>query len=173
MKAKFLLLSSLVLLGACSEEGGDITEWMNAQRAEAKMKVRPVEEPAKIEPVTYLAPEVNGPNAFSSERMRAAYQNAQIPDLNRPKELLENYSLENLKYVGSIGAPKALSAMIEVEGHVYKVNVGNHLGQNFGRITQITPDAIKIVEIVEDVFGNWSNRRTEILLDGTADSSDK
>ena len=63
--------------------------------------------------------------------------------------------------------------MIEVEGHVYKVNVGNHLGQNFGRITQITPDAIKIVEIVEDVFGNWSNRKTEILLDGTADSSDK
>ena len=172
MKVKLVLMSALVLAG-CSEKYGDLHEWMNQTRADAKTKVRPAEPPAPLEPVTYFAPQQSGPNAYSMQRMKAAFQNGSAPNLNRTKELLENYSLENLKYVGSIGAPKALSAMIEVEGHVYKVNVGNHLGQNFGRITQITPDAIKIVEIVEDVFGNWSNRKTEILLDGTADSSDK
>ena len=48
MKAKLLLLSSIILLSACSEEGGNLQEWMNQKKAEAKTKVRPVEEPAKI-----------------------------------------------------------------------------------------------------------------------------
>ena len=90
--------------------------------------------------------------------------------MNRPKELLENYSLENLNYVGSIGAGKALSAMIEVEGHVYTVNVGNHVGQNFGRIVRITPDVIKVVEVVEDASGNWTNREAEIVLNDSGNS---
>ena len=170
MKAKLLLLSSIILLSACSEESGNVQEWMNQKKAEAKTKVRPVEEPAKLEPVAYFPPEFSGPNAFSTARLRAAYQNSQIPDLNRPKELLENYSLENLNYVGSIGAGTALSAMIEVEGHVYTVNVGNHVGQNFGRIVRITPDVIKVVEVVEDASGNWTNREAEIVLNDSGNS---
>ena len=47
MKAKLLLLSSIILLSACSEEGGNLQEWMNQKKMEAKNKVRPVEEPAK------------------------------------------------------------------------------------------------------------------------------
>ena len=54
MKAKLLLLSSIILLSACSEESGNVQEWMTQKKAEAKTKVRPVEEPAKLEPVAYL-----------------------------------------------------------------------------------------------------------------------
>ena len=169
MKVKLFLMSALVLAG-CSEQYGDLQEWMSQARAEAKTKVSPVEPLAPIEPVTYFAPQITGPNAFNMQRMKAAFQNGNAPDLNRSKELLENYSLENLNYVGSIGAGKALSAMIEVEGHVYTVNVGNHVGQNFGRIVRITPDVIKVVEVVEDASGNWTNREAEIVLNDSGNS---
>ena len=88
--------------------------------------------------------------------------------MNRSKELLENYSLENLRYVGSIGTPGSLSALIEIqvngEPHVYTVKPGNYLGQNFGRISKITADKIDLVETVEDTYGNWVNRPAELLL---------
>ena len=38
MKAKLLLLSSIILLSACSEEGGNLQEWMNQKKMEAKNK---------------------------------------------------------------------------------------------------------------------------------------
>ena len=159
MKVKLVLMSALVLAG-CSEKYGDLHEWMNQTRADAKTKVRPA--------VTYFAPQQSGPNAYSMQRMKAAFQNGSAPNLNRTKELLENYSLENLRYVGSIGSKNALSALIEVDvngqPHVYTVRPGNYLGQNFGRITKITTDRIGIVETVEDTFGNWVNRDAELTL---------
>ena len=82
--------------------------------------------------------------------------------------------MENLKYVGSIGTARSLSALIEVDGHVYTVTPGKHLGQNFGRVSRITPDKIDIVEVVEDTFGNWVNRPAELLLStGDAQSSNQ
>ncbi|MCG6504941.1 MAG: pilin assembly protein [Neisseria sp.] len=169
-----LLLASLFILSACSGEHDDLNSWMQQTRQEAKSKIRPPEPVAPVERVTYFPPQFSGPNAYSVQRMKAAYQNSNAPDLNRPKELLENYSLENLKYVGSIGTARSLSALIEVDGHVYTVTPGKHLGQNFGRVSRITPDKIDIVEVVEDTFGNWVNRPAELLLStGDAQSSNQ
>lgn len=168
MKRKILLVSLTVLSGivlsGCSEEYSDLQQWMTNARNEAKAKVKPVQPPEPIQPVTYFEPQLSGPDSFSQQRMRAAFQNGGMPDMDRPKELLENYSLENLTYVGSIGAKNALSGLIEVpNGHTYTVKPGNHLGQNYGRISRITPDKIEIVEIVEDVSGKWVDRKTELL----------
>ena len=45
MKVKLVLMSALVLAG-CSEKYGDLHEWMNKTREDAKTKVRPAEPPA-------------------------------------------------------------------------------------------------------------------------------
>lgn len=158
MKVKILILSSLIALTACSGEHDDLQSWMTQQRNEAKTRIHPVSKPAPLEPVTYVAPQLFGSHAFNSARMRSASQNANAPDLNRARELLENYSLENLNFVGSIGSSQNLSALIEVDGHVYTVKPGNYVGQNHGRISKITPDTLEIIEVVEDADGNWVNR---------------
>ena len=163
MKVKLLLiLSSLVVLSACSEEHGDLQEWMNTTRKAAKQKIRPPEKPAPVERVTYFAPPSSGPNAFNLQRMQAAYQNGNAPDLNRPKEVLENFSLENLKYIGSMNSGNGLSALVEADGHTYTIKPGNHVGQNFGRVVSITPETIKIVETVEDTYGKWVDQPNEL-----------
>ncbi|MFC2506573.1 MAG: pilus assembly protein PilP [Kingella sp. (in: b-proteobacteria)] len=171
MKLKFLLLSSVLVLAACSESHSDLQAWMKETRTAAKAKIKPVEAPAPIEPATYNAPQLDNPprpNAFNAQRLRAAFQANNSPDLKRPKELLENYSLENLKYVGYIGTgPGTYSAMIEADGHVYTIKPGAYVGQNFGKVTEITPAAVKVVEVVEDTFGNWNNQDKEIPLDGS------
>ena len=170
MKLKLLILSSLIALSACIEQDGDLQAWMQQARAEAKSKIKPAEKPEPVEPVNYFAPVHEGPNAFNAQRMRAAYQNSNSPDMNRPKELLETFSLENIKYVGYIGSNNNFSAMVEADGHVYNIKLGSHLGQNYGKLVAITPEALKIVEVVEDAYGNWNNRDAELLLDGSANA---
>ncbi|XXQ68794.1 pilus assembly protein PilP [Neisseriaceae bacterium B1] len=162
MKVKLLALSSLIALSACSEEHSDLQSWMQEQRNSAKSQIKPAEKPVPMEHVVYVTPQLSSPHAFSSSKMRSAAQNANAPDMSRAKELLENYSLENLKFVGSIGTPNNRSGLVEVDGHIYTVRVGNHIGQNYGRISKITADGLEIIEVVEDTDGRWVNRPTTL-----------
>lgn len=170
MKFKLFILSSIIVLAGCSEDS-NLQAWMNSTRLEAKKKIRPAQPPEPMPVVTYFTPQLTGPDAFSVGKLRAAFQNGNAPDLNRPKELLENFSLENLELVGTIGTSDNLSGLIRVDKHIYTVKVGNHLGQNFGRISKITTDKIEIIEVVEDAQGNWVNRPAELLLSNSNNNS--
>lgn len=86
--------------------------------------------------------------------------------------MLESFSLENLKYVGNLTKGKQVSGYVEANGHVYTVLPGNYIGQNHGRIQSITADKISIIELVEDSYGNWSNRKAELLLSSSNNNSD-
>lgn len=167
MKTKILLLSSLLMLTACIDESDNLGEWMATKKKEAKTKVKPPEPPAPVQPVTYLEPSRTSPHEFNERRMRS--QTGNVPNLNRPKELLENYPLDSLRFAGTIGSGSRLSGLVEVEGHVYTVNVGNHVGQNFGRITKITTDGITVTEAVENTEGGWENRH--ILIEAKTDAT--
>ena len=78
---------------------------------------------------------------------------------------MENYPLDELRYVGLIKSTnKSPSAFVQVNGHVYTVTIGNYLGQNYGRITAITPDEIIISELLEDANGSWSDHPNNLPL---------
>lgn len=102
--------------------------------------------------------------------MNAAQQGANAPNTNRPKEVLEHFSLETLKYVGTLSKGSRITGYVEADGHVYTVQPGNYIGQNHGRIQSITPDLITITELVEDTYGNWTYRKAELPL-SSADSN--
>lgn len=170
---KYLLLLSGLALVACSAPNEDLQEWMNNARQEAKTQVRKPEAPTLPQPATYQDPPSTGLNAFNSARLRMGMRGANAPDINRPKEVLENFSLENLRYVGSLsGVGKSTSAYIAADGHVYTAKVGNYLGQNYGRISAIHPDRLIITELVEDTYGNWTNRQVEMPLNAAGNQTE-
>ena len=87
------------------------------------------------------------------------------PDLNRPKEPLEAYSLETLKMVGMLSRQGVVHAVIKTpDNAIYHVKKGNYVGQNFGRITQIGDGEVGLREIVQDSAGDWSERTSTLLL---------
>lgn len=170
MKNK-ILLTGLLVLAACTPAHEDLNEWMSHTRQQARAKVIPFEAPTVNPPKTYTAPSHNSLNAFDSKRLNAAQQGANAPNMNRPKEVLENFSLENLKYVGSLNKGGQTSGYIEADNHVYTVRNGNYIGQNYGRIQAITPDKIEIMEVVEDSYGNWIYRKAELPLSSGSDGN--
>ncbi len=172
MKAKLLLIPLIMLAAACSEENEDLTEWMQTTQKNAKSHLKPPTPPEMAEPAQYNPPAPINPHAFSVYRMRSAQpqiNSGTPPDLRRPKQLLETVSLDKLKFVGTIGSGNHLSALINSanDNLVYTVNVGNYLGQNYGRIIKITPDAVTLSETVEDTNGNWEKRQVVMPLGET------
>lgn len=174
MKKNILRLTAFMLLTACSLTEGDLQQWMENAQAEAKTKVRQPEIPTISKSPEYIDPVINGLNIFDPKRIRVNQQTGiNAPNPNRPKEILENFSLENLRYVGSIKRDGQLSAFVEAGGHTYTVRVGNYLGQNYGQITAITPDKLILSEVTEDSYGAWQRRTAELELNTTENAANQ
>lgn len=165
MKTKILLLSSVFVLSACEMAHDDLQQWMTEQRQAAKGKVKQPVAPDPVQPVTYLAPAQISPHEFNERRMRVV-STTNRPDLNRTKELLEDYDLESLKFAGSIGSNAGLSGLVEYNNHVYTVKKGNYIGKNYGRITAITADYIVVTEAVENADGGWRHVQKKLGTEG-------
>jgi type IV pilus assembly protein PilP len=85
--------------------------------------------------------------------------------MNRRKEPLEDFPLDSLKMVGTLSRGKQTWGIIQTtDGAVYRVQKGNHLGQNFGRITRVTDDKIDLVELIQGAMGEWVEREASIAI---------
>ena len=87
------------------------------------------------------------------------------PDTTRRKEELEAYSLDTLRMVGTVTNDKGLWGLIKAaDGTVHRVQVGNHLGENYGKILRILDDRIELIEIVPDKPGTWREQPASLAL---------
>lgn len=90
------------------------------------------------------------------------------PDLDRPKEHLEFFTLSELAMVGTIqGKDRNLWALIkDGDGSIVRVKKGQHMGQNHGRVVNLSQTKISLIEIVPDGLGGWVERPKTIALNG-------
>jgi type IV pilus assembly protein PilP len=84
--------------------------------------------------------------------------------MNRRKEPLEAYPLDGMSMVGSLDRKGRRFALLRVDKLLYQVKVGDHLGQNYGRITNIDETQIVLREIVQDAAGEWIERPASLQL---------
>jgi type IV pilus assembly protein PilP len=127
-------------------------------------KIKPLPE---VKP--YLALQYNADGTLSDPfRARKAVSKSGVlqPNLNRPKEPMEAYPLESIKYVGMISKSKLTYALLKTPDNVVQqVKIGNYVGQNFGMVTQIVDGEVLLKEIVQDdLSGDWVERATSLAL---------
>ena len=161
-----LMASLCLLLHACGNEGDDLDRFMREAAQGAPAKIKPLPE---VQP--YIPFEYNADGALHDPfRPRKAAQanngNSLQPDLDRPKQPLEAYPLESLKFVGSISRGDRKYALIKTpDNTIHQLKVGNYAGQNFGIVTEITEGGVMLKEIVQDdMTGDWTERPASINL---------
>ena len=86
------------------------------------------------------------------------------PELARRKEPLEAFPLDSMALVGSIVKAGQPIALVKVDSLLYQVKVGNYLGPNYGRVTQINETVVTLREIVQDAVGEWIERDATLEL---------
>lgn len=164
MKRLVMLLAPLLMLSGCG--GGDMDD-LRAFVAETgkdmQGKVEPLPEIKPYEAFSYAAFDL--PDPFKPRKLSTGGGGGLQPDLARPKEPLEAYSLETLKMVGVLSKKGVIHAVIRTpDNAIYHIRKGNYMGQNFGLVTQIGDSEVALREIVQDSAGDWSERTSTLIL---------
>lgn len=167
MKFKQLLLIQFcILLAACQgSKGDDLDKFIEESALNMRPKVESLPEVKPYIPMEYNA-EGALVNPFKARKALNASDSKLQPNMNRPREPLESYPLESLKFVGSIEKSNLKYGLIKTpDSSVQQVKVGNYLGQNFGMVLEITESGVILKEIVQDeLSGDWIERTASVDL---------
>lgn len=163
MKRLASILVVLALSGCGGGDMDDLRSFVTETGKDMQGKIDPLPEVKLYEPFTYNAFDL--PDPFKPRKLSAGGGGGLQPDLTRPKEPLEAFSLETLKMVGVLSKKGVINAVIKTpDNAVYHIHKGNYMGQNFGLVTQISDSEVTLREIVQDSAGDWSERTSTLIL---------
>lgn len=160
-------------LAGCSDGGvQEVKQWMDEVKRETKVVIPKLSEPKKFIPFIYSGKTAVDP--YNPSKMAVAFAKLQSnsasgfkPDLERRREALESYPLDSMTMVGTLQKTGLSYALVQADKTIYRVKVGNYIGQNFGMITKIDDTEVDIKEIVQDAAGDWVEREAKLELQET------
>ncbi len=156
-------------LGACGRGQDDLREYIDAVKARPGGRIEPLPQIQPPPSFVYEPGARRSPFLPDTPQQRVSNNPdaVQGPDPNRPREFLEQFPLDSLSMVGTLATPSRNSSFGLVQtadGRIHRVAVGNHMGQNYGRIMAITDSEIRLVEIISDGLGGYLERPAAIGL---------
>ncbi len=149
---------------ACSGADDELQRFVDDTKKEPGGRVEPLPEIKPYETFVYAAADLRSPFLPSSPGSGAGLAGVR-PDQKRNREFLEQYSLDTLKMVGTLRLGGSIFGLVQTkDGLVHRVTAGNHIGQAEGKITDISPSKISVVEIVPDSLGGYMERPAALAL---------
>jgi type IV pilus assembly protein PilP len=166
-KSSWFLAGALCLfvaaLSGCSSKDADLEQFINETKKEPGGRVEPLPELKPYESYSYESAAVRSP--FMPGGSGASSAAALRPDSRRNREFLEQFSLDTLRMVGTLRLADRTYGLVKTkDGLVHRVLPGNYMGQADGRVTEITPSKISVVEIVPDGLGGYMERPASLAL---------
>ena len=164
------LLGAPALLGGCAQgDMGDLARFVQDVKARQKPEVPPLPKMKPYESFLYAAIDLRDPFTPAAEGEAAGdvaqAQSAIRPDESRRKEALEAYPLDSLRMVGTLAQEGQLWGIVKApDGAVYRVEKGNHMGQNYGKIARVGEDKILLDELIPNGQGGWQERQASLAL---------
>ena len=169
--ARIALVSMLVLgVAACSRgitskpgDAPNLEEWVANVRARPAPPLEPLPVMQQFETFEYAAQDLRDP---FSDAFADAGGVGPRPDSDRRKHELEDFPLDSLEMVGTIGRGGSIIGLVMAPNKVtHRVRNGDYMGQADGRITSIAEDRIELVELVPDGAGGWLERPAAISIE--------
>ncbi|HEU4623274.1 MAG TPA: pilus assembly protein PilP [Steroidobacteraceae bacterium] len=153
----------LASLAACSSADDELTRFIEDTKKEPGGRVEPLPEVKPYDAFIYSAASLRSP--FQPGSPGGPGSAGVRPDVKRNREFLEQFSLDTLKMVGTLKLGGHYYGLVQTKDNlVHRVVVGNYLGQSDGRITEITPSKISLIEIVPDGLGGYIERPAALGL---------
>jgi len=158
-------------LAACSGNNTqDLRSYVEAVKSRQQAHIEPLPEFAPFETHLYQASGERDPftpPVYSAPKSQVAKTsgNGIAPDDTRPREPLESEPLDSLRMVGTLERQQNSWALVRMsDSTIHRVKPGNFMGQNHGKIVQITESELELTEIVPDGLGGWMERQAALAL---------
>ena len=166
-----VLACSLVLVAGCGRSVNDgpneprnLEQWTAEVRAHPAPPLDPLPVMQQFETFEYAAQDLRDPfsKAFTDEGGGSGPR----PDPNRARQALEQFPLDSLKMVGTLGTGSSMRALVMAPDKVtYRVRPGVYMGQSDGQVVAIDEYRIELVELVPDGAGGWLERSASVAIE--------
>ena len=171
--AAVLPLGLAMLLAGCSNDTGDLQNYIADVKARPAQPISPIPAVKTYTPYTYEG--FIGRDPFQpsrSEELNDREQSGQgsgpRPDLDRPREYLERFELDTLAMVGTFAQDDDYWGLIrDPDGVVHRVAVDQYIGKNHGRVVSVQPTQLTLTEFITDGAGGWLQREASLALEGS------
>jgi type IV pilus assembly protein PilP len=165
--SRWLLVGTLCLLAGalsgCSSKDDELEDFIKTTKKEPGGRVEPLPELKPYETYAYESADMRSP--FMPGGSGSGSAASLRPDTRRNREFLENFSLDTLRMVGTLRLSDRTYGLVKTkDGLVHRVLPGNYLGQADGKVVEITPSKINVVEIVPDGLGGYMERPASLAL---------
>lgn len=167
-----LLSTALALaITGCSSDLSDLGQFVEQAKSAKRRPLPKLPELKPHETFTYRDAGLRDPFqviSFNQAQPGSEQQRSTSklrPDEARPKEPLEAFPLDSLRMVGVLEQQGATWALVRAtDGTIHRVRTGNYVGQNYGKITDISENEVDLVEIVPDGLGGYVERHAALAL---------
>lgn len=159
-----------LLVAGCSGDMSDLRNYVERVKQRPGEKVPPIPEFEPYQSFNYAPEKLRDPfqaqAGFAQPDEPEGESTSDLkPDTDRRREPLEAFSLDGLDMVGTINRGGQQWALIrDPSGTVHQVVEGNYMGQNYGRITNITGSKVTLVEVIPDGQDGWMEREAAISM---------
>ena len=159
----------LLSVGACSQDTADLQAFISETKSAHVGSVKPIPQFKPYESFSYTAAELRDPfvSATNLQNEDATKKSLLNPDTTRPRQPLEVFPLDTLSMVGILEQNEQQWGLIkDPQNTVHRIQVGQYMGQNEGRITEINESAVSLIEIVPDGIGGYIEQDASIAIGG-------
>jgi type IV pilus assembly protein PilP len=148
------------VLSGCSSKDDELDQFIAETKKEPGGRVEPLPELKPYESYAYES--VNMRSPFMPGCSGGGNSGALRPDSRRNREFLEQFSLDTLRMVGTL----RLSDRTYPDQNEWPRPrvLPKLLGQADGKVTEVTPSKISVVEIVPDGLGGYMERPAALAL---------
>jgi len=164
-------------LSACvSTDMSDLETWVTGVLSKPGGRIEPIPEIQPYVAYTYQSGEKGLRDPFQSFYQEAVDDIDLDPNAglsaemekelrNRNREELEQFELDSLRMVGIMDNEESNWGIImDPNGTVHRVKVGNYMGRNVGKVVNIFENRIDMREIFQNTQGRWEEREASIAL---------
>ncbi len=157
-----------LLLVACGDSHlQEVEEFVAEVEARKPARIKPLPEIQPIETFAYISTDRRDPFVpmASEQEQGSVVASGLTPDETRRKEELEAFPLDSIRMVGTMEQQGTMWGLVRTqEGIIFRVKVGNYMGQNHGQITRISEEGIELTEIIADQKRGFRERQASLAL---------
>lgn len=170
MKSRTLLsLALLTLFTGCKANEDSLDDHIAKVESQARQDVIDLAPVIDFKISKYAAHQSREPFVLPQEALvlnqPTVKKNCWQPSKRRKSGELERYPLSKLRLKGVMSSNGRVSALVQTPaGNVVKVNAGQYIGVNNGKVTRVTAKYLQINETLPDGLGCWNKRNVKLAL---------
>ena len=167
------LLAAIFGLTGCTHGVSDLKTWVAQQKQHEKVPILALPVIKTFETFSYHDQALRDPFSSSPSEIQANKTSSLGPGAHHVRQPLEMFALDSLKMVGTLGQGRSLQALIESpDSVIHRVVVDSYMGQHYGRVINVQPDHVDLIELIPNGSAGWIKRPASIAL-GEQQDDDK